>query len=75
MATNISIPCDPCKYSDDTRYVIKWPTECFEGLCKDCSEAHQTTPIIRDHKVISIQDHIELQCVQIDLIVQNTLRN
>ncbi|XP_071148097.1 E3 ubiquitin-protein ligase TRIM22-like [Mytilus edulis] len=71
MALNKPVPCGPCKFDDFTIDAGSWCTNCEEGLCEDCENVHRKIKLLRNHKVISIEDYRKIENVSISLICEH----
>ncbi|CAG2230670.1 unnamed protein product [Mytilus edulis] len=71
MASDKPVPCGPCKFDDFTIDAGSWSTNCEEGLCEDCENVHRKIKILRNHKVISIDDYRKIENVSISLICEH----
>ncbi|XP_071150313.1 uncharacterized protein [Mytilus edulis] len=65
MASEKHVPCGPCMFDDVTKNAGKWCTNCEEGLCEDCGNSHRKSKILRNHKVISIDDYRKIENISI----------
>ncbi|XP_071149225.1 uncharacterized protein [Mytilus edulis] len=71
MASTIQLLCGPCGYDDATKEARRWCTNCDEGLCEDCEKAHIKHKILRNHKIISIEDYRKIEKVSISEVCEN----
>ncbi|XP_063424950.1 uncharacterized protein LOC134708389 isoform X2 [Mytilus trossulus] len=60
MADGSIIKCGPCDYKNESTKANKWCTECEEGYCNECAKDHKLHKILRDHRVISIDDYSKI---------------
>ncbi|CAC5356920.1 unnamed protein product [Mytilus coruscus] len=75
MASKTHVPCGPCRYDDVTKDAKRWCTNCEEGLCEDCKNAHRKSKISRNHKVISIEDYHKIENVSISQVCEHHREN
>ena len=52
--------CSSCKSQGKSSNATKVCLECGENLCQSCSFARHSHPILRDHKVIDVQENEEV---------------
>ncbi|CAC5408366.1 unnamed protein product [Mytilus coruscus] len=71
MASEKHVPCGPCRFDDVTIDAGSWCTNCEEGLCEDCENVHRKIKILRNHKVISIDDYRKIENVTISLVCEH----
>ncbi|XP_052093338.1 uncharacterized protein LOC127729556 isoform X2 [Mytilus californianus] len=67
MATKLTISCGPCGYDDVTKNAKKWCTDCEEGFCGECEKYHKSMKVLRDHKMISIEDYRQIQDISVNM--------
>ncbi|CAG2212792.1 unnamed protein product [Mytilus edulis] len=60
MADDSKVKCGPCEYKRKSERARKWCTECEEGYCNECVKDHELHKILRDHRVISINDYLKI---------------
>ncbi|CAC5407451.1 unnamed protein product [Mytilus coruscus] len=60
MADDSMIKCGPCEYKNESKKASKWCTECEEGYCNECVKDHKLHKILRDHRVISVDDYFKI---------------
>ncbi|XP_071155580.1 uncharacterized protein [Mytilus edulis] len=60
MTDNSKVKCGPCEYKSKLERARKWCTECEEGYCNECVKDHKLHKILRDHRVISIDDYFKI---------------
>ncbi|XP_052083267.1 uncharacterized protein LOC127720623 [Mytilus californianus] len=71
MASGTLVPCGPCRYDDVTKDAKRWCTNCEEGLCEDCENAHRKSKISRNHQAISIEDYRKIENVSISQVCEH----
>ncbi|VDI53298.1 Hypothetical predicted protein [Mytilus galloprovincialis] len=70
-SVQLGILCSPCGYDDITKGARSWCSNCEEGLCEDCENAHRKNKITRNHKFISIADYRKIEHVSISQVCEH----
>ncbi|XP_063425266.1 uncharacterized protein LOC134708556 [Mytilus trossulus] len=67
MASKLSISCGSCRYEDISKTAKQWCTICEEGFCGECEKYHKSMKVLRDHKMISIEDYRQIENISVNL--------
>ncbi|XP_071137170.1 uncharacterized protein [Mytilus edulis] len=59
MATNLAF-CNICELRHLSNLSTHWCPECEQSLCPECKEHHGIAKLLRNHKLISIEDYKKL---------------
>ncbi|XP_063424947.1 uncharacterized protein LOC134708388 [Mytilus trossulus] len=60
MADDSKVKCGPCEYKRKSERASKLCTECEEGYCNECVKDHKLHKVLRDHRLISINDYFKI---------------
>ncbi|CAC5392079.1 unnamed protein product [Mytilus coruscus] len=67
MISKLTISCGSFAYEDITKNTKKWCTNCEEGFCGECEKYHKSMKVLRDHKMISIEDYRQIEDISVNL--------
>ncbi|CAG2258106.1 unnamed protein product [Mytilus edulis] len=67
MASKLNISCGSCRYEDISKTAEQWCTICEEGFCGECEKYHKSMKVLRDHKMISIEDYRQIENISVNL--------